>query len=478
MKVITEFLFRTKGGNRRLTLADYFSYAYLFFGFLIIFVPVLWIVLNSVKTQFQLEKQDLSLLPSDYIRIGRATVYGPEGRDIFFIPDLPEWVLGDRKIRHSISNEKVIDFLSQYQGREYYALRSYLGQVSPQSRKLIKEKNLPEWMILYPSIDRFAKVKFDVQGAISGLDDEQKRLLLEYLGVKPYAPNRFNLQILVTAPDPKNGEIREYAVSSLTSTRPTISARAVADPAGQVTQLPKESVSAKSVMRPAWSNYIDPLSQSSDGVSINFPRCFANSFIVTIVATMITLLINSMAAFALSKYKFRGQMFFFVVILATLMVPASITLVGLFKVIAATGLSGSLWGVIIPGAATPAGVFMLRQYMLTIPDELIEAARMDAASEWKVYWRIILPLAMPALAALGILSIVWRWNDLILPLVAISTNKDAYTIQLALLAFRGENVSQEHYRLAMTVVSLIPTTLIFAFLQRYITTGIASSGVK
>ena len=185
-----------------------------------------------------------------------------------------------------------------------------------------------------------------------------------------------------------------------------------------------------------------------------------------------------MAAFALSKYQFRGQRFFFVFILATLMVPPTITLVGVFKMISATGLSGSLWGVIIPGAATPAGVFLLRQYMLSIPDELIEAARMDAASEWKIYWKIIVPLALPAIAALGILSIIWRWNDLILPLVAIATSKEAYTIQLCLLEFSGEHVSQEHFRLAMTVVSLIPTTLVFVFLQRYITTGIASTGVK
>ena len=164
--------------------------------------------------------------------------------------------------------------------------------------------------------------------------------------------------------------------------------------------------------------------------------------------------------------------------LATLLIPPSIALVGLFKAINATGLSGSIWGVIIPGAATPAGVFLLRQYMLTIPEELIEAARMDGASEWKIYWKIVLPLALPAIAALGILSIVWRWNDLITPMVAIATVKEAYTIQLCLLEFQGEHVNQEHFRLAMTVVSLIPTTLVFVFLQRYITTGIANTGMK
>ena len=93
---------------------------------------------------------------------------------------------------------------------------------------------------------------------------------------------------------------------------------------------------------------------------------------------------------------------------------------------------------IIPGAATPTGVFLLRQYMLTIPEELLEAARMDAASEWKVFWRLVLPLAMPAIAALGILSVIWRWNDLILPLIAIPFQTEAHTLQLCLLSLDGK----------------------------------------
>ena len=196
-------------------------------------------------------------------------------------------------------------------------------------------------------------------------------------------------------------------------------------------------------------------------MSFDAIKCLNNSVFVTIIATIITVLINSMAAFALSKYKFNGQIIFFIIILATLMVPASVLIVGIFKMVSVTGLNGTLWGVIIPGAATPTGVFMLRQYMLTIPDELLEAARMDAASEWSIYWRIVFPLALPAIAVLAILSIIWRWNDLILPMIAVSTTKTAYTIQLCLLDFQGEYVAQEHYRLAMTVVSLIPTTLVF-----------------
>jgi alpha-1,4-digalacturonate transport system permease protein len=184
-----------------------------------------------------------------------------------------------------------------------------------------------------------------------------------------------------------------------------------------------------------------------------------------------------MAAFALSKYKFTGQKAVFLLIIATLMIPPTIVLVPLFLVINSVGLLNSLWGVILPAVATPTGVFLLRQYMLTIPDELLEAARMDHASEWRIYWRIVLPLSAPALAVLAIFSVMWRWNDFLLPLIVLSKS-EFFTLQLALNSFQGELNTQWHYLLAMTVITLLPVTVVFAFLQRYITTGIASAGVK
>ncbi len=202
-----------------------------------------------------------------------------------------------------------------------------------------------------------------------------------------------------------------------------------------------------------------------------------NSVFITVVATLITLLINSMAAFALSKYRFTGQKTVFLLIIATLMVPPTIILVPAFLVISSMGLLNSLWGVILPAVATPTGVFLLRQYMLTIPDELLEAARMDNASEWRIYWKIILPLAAPAMAVLAIFSFMWRWNDFLWPLIVLSKSEN-FTLQLALNAFQGELNTQWHYLLAMTVITLIPITLVFTFLQKYIATGIASAGVK
>jgi len=478
MTPIVTFLTR-KAGGRRANWLDWMTYAYLFTGFLVIILPVMWLALNSLKSASQLEKQDLSLLPSSFESVARATVSGPDGKQIFFIQDLPDWVLNWNDLSDAQQTTHDIPaFLTDWSGRELYALRSQLGYVPTLVRDLVAAQDLPDWLLRYPSMSATAKQDFDADAVIAALNPEDQRLLSEFLGVGSYEPSRLTLQILARAPDPVTGEETQFGISNFKATREFTPARYVDNRSEDVVRLNTAQITMRRPIDPSWNNFSDPLTGNAFGVNVNFATCFTNSVLVTLIATVLTLLINSMAAFSLAKYKFRGQVAFFIVILATLMVPPTITLVGVFKAVNATGLSGSIWGVIIPGAATPTGVFLLRQYMLSIPDELIEAARMDAASEWKVYWRIVLPLAMPALAALGILSIIWRWNDLILPLVAIATTKEAYTIQLCLLEFRGEHLSQEHYRLAMTMVSLVPSTLVFVFLQKYITTGIANTGLK
>ncbi|HTV67341.1 MAG TPA: carbohydrate ABC transporter permease [Rhizobiaceae bacterium] len=209
----------------------------------------------------------------------------------------------------------------------------------------------------------------------------------------------------------------------------------------------------------------------------NFGLYFWNSAFITVVATIITVLFNSMAAFALSKYQFRGRTIVFVLIIATLMIPPTINLIPIYLVVAELGLVNSPWGVIWPAVATPTGVFLLRQYMLTIPDDLLDAARMDHASEWKVYWRIVLPLSAPALAVLVIFSVMWRWNEFLWPLIVLSRSEN-FTLQLALNSFQGELQTAWSNLLAMTILTLLPITLVFAVLQKYVTTGIASSGVK
>jgi alpha-1,4-digalacturonate transport system permease protein len=240
---------------------------------------------------------------------------------------------------------------------------------------------------------------------------------------------------------------------------------------GERLQIPIAAREPMREMRMAWENYRDPLER------FNFMRYLWNSVIVTFSATMVTLLINSMAAYGLSIYEFRGRNAIMLFVIGTLMIPITVILVPVYLVVTNLGMINSLWAVILPGAATPTGVFLLRQYMLTIPRDLIEAARMDKASEWQIYWRVVMPLAMPAVAVLAIFSIMWRWNEFLWPLIVLNRS-EVYTLQVGLNAFQGELDVQWHYILAMTVVTLIPVVIVFAFLQRFITTGIASSGMK
>ncbi|MCX7840499.1 MAG: carbohydrate ABC transporter permease [Anaerolineae bacterium] len=208
-----------------------------------------------------------------------------------------------------------------------------------------------------------------------------------------------------------------------------------------------------------------------------FLRYLFNSVTVTILATLLTLTINSMAAFALSKYNFRGRDTIFLIILGTLMVPLQVIMIPVYMVMARLELVNTLWGIIIPPSATPTGVFLLRQYMLTIPDELLEAARIDGAGEWRIFLQIILPLTRPALAVLTVFSIMWRWNDFLWPLIVIN-DPNLFTLQLGLARFRGELVTDWNYVLAMTVLTMLPITFVFAFLQRYLVSGIATTGLK
>lgn len=245
------------------------------------------------------------------------------------------------------------------------------------------------------------------------------------------------------------------------------------DPADPETRIdvPIDRREATREFRIATENYTAPLER------FNFLIFLKNSVVVTVVATIVTLLINSMAAYALAIYEFKGRNAIMLFVIGTLMIPITVILVPVYLVVTELGMVNSLWGVILPGAATPTGVFLLRQYMLTIPKDLIEAARMDKASEWAIYWRVVLPLAMPAIAVLAIFSIMWRWNDFLWPLIVLNRS-EVYTLQIGLNAFQGELNVQWHYVLAMTVVTLIPVVIVFAFLQRFITTGIASSGMK
>ena len=244
-----------------------------------------------------------------------------------------------------------------------------------------------------------------------------------------------------------------------------------ADPEGEVIKVRIEN-------REAVESVYFGLDNFREGIqSFNFARYLRNSVVVTVLATILTLIVNSMAAFALSKYRFRGRNTIFLIMISTLMVPVTVVLVPVFLVITQVGWNNTLTGIIVPGAATPTGVFLLRQYMLTIPDELLDSARIDGASEWRIYMQIIMPLARPALAVLTIFSVMWRWNDFLWPFIVLSESEN-FTLQVGLQTFQSDLTVQWHLILAMTVLTLLPITLVFAFLQKYITSGIATTGMK
>jgi alpha-1,4-digalacturonate transport system permease protein len=211
--------------------------------------------------------------------------------------------------------------------------------------------------------------------------------------------------------------------------------------------------------------------------SFNFLVYLRNSVIVVVGATLLTLAINSMAAYALAKYNFRGRDALFLVTLATIMIPLQVILIPVYQVTAQLGLVNTLWGLIIPTAATPTGVFLLRQYMLTIPDELIEAARVDGAGEFRIFRSVVLPLCRPALAVVAIFSVVWRWNDFLWPLV-IAQDESVYTLPVAVARFAGQQVVPFNLILAMSVVSMVPVIVVFLFTQKQIVKGIATTGLK
>lgn len=220
-----------------------------------------------------------------------------------------------------------------------------------------------------------------------------------------------------------------------------------------------------------FSNYTSGLA------AFDFPRYLLNSVTVTVAATLITLLINSMAAYALAKYNFRGRDVLFLITLSTIMIPLQVILLPVYQMVSSLGMTNSLLGLIIPPAATPTGVFLLRQYMLTLPDETIEAARIDGAGEFQIFWRIILPLCRPALAVLAIFSIIWRWNDFLWPLI-VAQDESKQTLPVAIARFSGQQAIPFNEILAVSVVSIIPVIVIFLILQRQIISGLVSGAVK
>lgn len=204
-----------------------------------------------------------------------------------------------------------------------------------------------------------------------------------------------------------------------------------------------------------------------------------NSFFLAIVGTLITLIISSMCGYALAIYRNTisyTNIVFAVFLLGTL-IPGETLTVSQFTVISTIGLYNNIWGVILPVVTTTTGIFMYRQYYMSVPMSFVEAARMDGASEWLIFMRIMLPLAKSTTVTLTIFSFMWRWNDYILPLLVLSDQKK-YTIQIAIKNFIGMNGVDWNSILAASVISIIPVIIIFMLLQKYIVGSNTSAGEK
>jgi len=211
---------------------------------------------------------------------------------------------------------------------------------------------------------------------------------------------------------------------------------------------------------------------------LNFKQYFFNSTVVAVCVTAGNLLFCSMLGYALAMLDFKGKKILFGVVMGTLMIPGVVTFVPLFVLVANIGLIDSLPGLILPFLAAPFGVFLMRQFFLGLPRDLLDAGRVDGAGELRIFARIFLPLAGPALATLGILTFLGSWNNFLWPLVVAQQEK-TYTLPVALALYStGQNSTQYGLLLAGATVVVLPVLLVFLIFQRRVIEGIATTGIK
>lgn len=218
-------------------------------------------------------------------------------------------------------------------------------------------------------------------------------------------------------------------------------------------------------------NYIDAWT------SLDFVKYFSNTLKSSVITTVLTVIASATCGFAFAKYDMKWLKFFFVCIIATTMLPTEVIMNPVFTVIRKLGLYDSLAGIIIPSINTATGIFMFRTFFVSIPDDLIESARIDGASDGKIFMSIMLPIAKPIIMTLSIFSFQWRWNDYIWPLIVLNDPKK-YTFQVAIRSLVGaENVNWT-VLIASSVISIIPLVLVFIVFQRYILDSGATTGMK
>jgi multiple sugar transport system permease protein/alpha-1,4-digalacturonate transport system permease protein len=220
-----------------------------------------------------------------------------------------------------------------------------------------------------------------------------------------------------------------------------------------------------------WSNFSEAWNK------LPWDQFYMNSIAIAAIAVPITVFINLLAGYTFAKYRFPGRDILFLLMISTLMIPIQVIMVPEFLIVSKLGWVNSWWGVIVPRAAEAFGLFMVRQFMVSIPNELIEAARLDGAGEFTIFRRVVLPLSWPVIAVLSIFTFMWRWNDFAWPLVVLQ-EQSAYTVPLGLNLMKGQYFTDWTGLMSMSLLSIVPMMLVFVFFQRYFIQGIASTGLK
>jgi multiple sugar transport system permease protein len=210
---------------------------------------------------------------------------------------------------------------------------------------------------------------------------------------------------------------------------------------------------------------------------LDLARYLLNSTLLAGAVTAISLLINSMAGYAFAKFRFRGRDRLFHGLLAALVIPGQVAMLPLFLLLKQFGLINTYGGVIVPGMASIFGIFLIRQYLLAIPDSLLDAARIDGAGEFRIYWSLVLPLCRPILVTLAIFTFLGTWNDFMWPLIVL-TDSSMYTLPVALANLLGEHVQDTELMMAGSVLTVLPVMLLFVALQKYYIAGIMLGGMK
>ncbi|MCE7792902.1 carbohydrate ABC transporter permease [Salipaludibacillus sp. CUR1] len=210
--------------------------------------------------------------------------------------------------------------------------------------------------------------------------------------------------------------------------------------------------------------------------NLNFGTYFTNTLIIVLFA-MLGLLFNTMAGYGFAKFQFKGKEAVFIAVLATMMIPAQVSMIPVYLLLNQMGLTNTMSGIILPGLIAAFNIFLIRQFMTTIPNDLIESARIDGAKEFRIFFQIIIPLSKPVLAVQAILTFVGAWNSFLWPLI-VANDQALYTLSVGLALLQGQHSSSFALQMAGATVMVIPVLILFIFVQRYIVEGFNTTGIK